>query len=160
MKINDDHMYHGAALTQIAEHPTFKAINAFWQNGKNLRAHSALMIPLASTFKYAGAPRGAAREYVFTFSKPNLDELKTLREHCTSVFVALICIQTKEICVISFGQLQKLVGLRKSVRGEEEDQYQILVAAPANKAAPCLCKPSVSKGHHARTRIGCTERVS
>jgi len=33
MRINDDHMYHGAALTQIVEHPTFKAVNAFWLNG-------------------------------------------------------------------------------------------------------------------------------
>lgn len=26
MKMNNDHMYHGAALTQIAEHPEFTAI--------------------------------------------------------------------------------------------------------------------------------------
>jgi hypothetical protein len=29
MKIDDDHMYHGAALIQIAEHPQFTAINSF-----------------------------------------------------------------------------------------------------------------------------------
>lgn len=29
MRINKDHKYHGAALTQIAEHTAFSAINAF-----------------------------------------------------------------------------------------------------------------------------------
>ena len=28
MKIRDDHMFHGAALIQIAEHPRFTAINS------------------------------------------------------------------------------------------------------------------------------------
>ena len=28
MRIHDDHMYHGAALIQVAEHKSFTAINA------------------------------------------------------------------------------------------------------------------------------------
>ena len=28
MKIDDDHLYHGSALLQITEHPTFTAINS------------------------------------------------------------------------------------------------------------------------------------
>jgi len=28
MNIDDNHMYHGAALIQIAEHPQFTAINS------------------------------------------------------------------------------------------------------------------------------------
>ena len=35
MKINDDHMFHGAALTQIAEHHQFTAINGI-RIGKKL----------------------------------------------------------------------------------------------------------------------------
>jgi len=35
--IDDDHMFHGAALTQIAEHPAFTAINSFEDNGDKSR---------------------------------------------------------------------------------------------------------------------------
>lgn len=34
MKIHDDHLYHGAALTQIAEDDQFTAINALKLGGK------------------------------------------------------------------------------------------------------------------------------
>ncbi len=38
MKINDDHMFHGAALTQIAEHELFTSINAVRGSGKLSRS--------------------------------------------------------------------------------------------------------------------------
>lgn len=133
MKINDDHMYHGAALTQIAEHPTFKAVNAFWQNGKKSHAAFRINDTTGIYLKYAAGPHGSAREYIFTFTRAHLDELMVLREHCTKVFVVLVCIKIKEICVISYGQLTQMIGLRKEVRGDEEDQYQVLVTAPPNK---------------------------
>jgi hypothetical protein len=133
MKINDDHMYHGAALTQIAEHPTFKAVNAFWLDGKKSQAAFRVNDGTGIFVKYASVPHGTAREYVFTFSSEHLTELATLREHCTQVFVVLVCIKIKEICVISYGQLTKLISLRKKMKGMDEGQYQILVTAPANK---------------------------
>lgn len=34
MKINKDHLYQGAALTQIAEHEKFTTLNAFIYKGK------------------------------------------------------------------------------------------------------------------------------
>lgn len=126
-------MYHGAALTQIAEHPTFKAINAFWQNGKKSSCAFRINDTTGIYIKYASGPRGLAREYIFTFTKTHLDELTTLREHCPRVFVVLVCIKTKEICVISYGQLQQMVNLRRRVRGQEEEQHQLLVTAPPNK---------------------------
>jgi len=133
MKINDDHMYHGAALTQIAEHPTFKAVNAFWLNGKKSHAAFRINDTTGIFVKYAGFPHGHVREYIFTFTKAHLDELAVLREHCTKVFLVLVCIKIKEICVLSYGQLQQMITLRKKTRTEEEDQYQVLVTAPPNK---------------------------
>ncbi len=35
--------------------------------------------------------------------------------------------------MISYGQLMQMVRLRKEMRTEDEDQYQILVTAPPNK---------------------------
>jgi hypothetical protein len=133
MRINDDHMYHGAALTQIAEHPTFKAINAFWQSGKKSGCAFRINDTTGIYLKYAGSPHGTAHEYTFTFTKQHLEDLLMLREHCSKVFVVLVCIRVKEICVLSLGQLQQLIRTRKQARGEEEEQYQILVTAPKNK---------------------------
>jgi Rad3-related DNA helicase len=133
MKINDDHMYHGAALTQIAEHPVFKAINAFWSNGRKSSCAFRINDSTGIYIKYAGAPRGAVGEYVFTFTQPHLEELRKLREHCSSVFAVLVCIGAKAICVLSYGQVMKFVKLRQDSKGEPEEQYQIMVTAPPNK---------------------------
>ena len=133
MKINDDHMYHGAALTQIAEHPTFKAINAFWLQGKKSSCAFRINDTTGIYVKYAQSPHGAAKEYTFTFTKPNLEELAKLRENCTRVFTVLVCIDAKEVCVLSYGQLLKFIELRSDELGEREDQYQVLVTARPNK---------------------------
>ena len=133
MKINDDHMYHGAALTQIAEHPVFKAINAFWSGGKKSSCAFRINDTTGIYIKYAGLPRGSASEYVFTFTQTHLDELTKLREHCTSVFGVFVCIGAKAICVLSYGQIMKFVKMRRDAKGDQEDQYQIFITAPANK---------------------------
>jgi hypothetical protein len=133
MKINDDHMYHGAALTQIAEHPVFKAINAFWSNGKKSSCAFRINDTTGIYIKYAGAPRGAANEYIFTFTQSHLNEFTKLREQCTSVFAVFVCIGAKGICVLSYGQVMKFVKMRRDAKGESEEQYQILVTAPLNK---------------------------
>ena len=133
MKINDDHMYHGAALTQIAEHPVFKAINAFWSNGKKSSCAFRINDTTGIYIKYAGVPRGSASEYVFTFTQTHLAELTKLREHCTSDFAVFVCIGAKAICTLSYGQVMKLIKLRQKARGESEEQYQIIITAPANK---------------------------
>jgi hypothetical protein len=133
MKINDDHMYHGAALTQIAEHPVFKAINAFWSSGKKSSCAFRINDSTGIYIKYAAAPHGSAREYIFTFRQTHLDELTKLRKHCTNVFAVLVCIKAKAICALTYGQIMNLVELRKRAKGEPEQQYQIIITAPANK---------------------------
>jgi hypothetical protein len=133
MKINDDHMYHGAALTQIAEHPVFKAVNAFWSSGKKSSCAFRINDTTGIYIKYAGAPRGSANEYVFTFTQTQLDEFTKLREHCTSVFAVFVCIGAKAICSLSYGQVMNLIKLRRNAKGGPEEQYQIMVTAHANK---------------------------
>lgn len=150
MKINDDHMYHGAALTQIAEHPVFKAINAFWSNGKKSSCAFRINDTTGIYIKYAGEPRGTAQEYVFTFTQAHLDELTKLREHCTSVFAILVCIGAKAICALSYGQIMKFVKMRKEAKGEAEEQYQIFVTAPVNKQF----RAYINKPHRKGVMIG------
>ena len=49
MKIDDDHMYHGAVLLQIAEHPRFTAINTIELSGQNLAVPTESMTALESS---------------------------------------------------------------------------------------------------------------
>ena len=58
MKINDDHMYHGAALTQIAEHPQFTAINAFKHANRPSRSAFRINDDIGVYLKYASKPKG------------------------------------------------------------------------------------------------------
>lgn len=133
MRINDDHMYHGAALTQIAEQPVFKSINAFWSKGKRSNCGFRINDSTGVYIKYAGSARGRTREYLFTFTEPHLREFNTLREHCPSVFAVLVCVGDKSICAASYGQIMDLIKLRADAKGCTEDQYQVIVEAPSNK---------------------------
>jgi hypothetical protein len=133
MRINDDHMYHGAALTQIAEHPAFTAINAFKINGDKSRCAFRVNDAIGTYIKYASEPKGKHGEYLFTFQQAHLDELAKLREKSGRVFAVLVCIKDKEICVLSQAELDKLIAIRRKWFGEPEEQYQIIVTAEANK---------------------------
>jgi hypothetical protein len=62
-----------------------------------------------------------------------LDELALLREKTGKIFAVLVCIPDKEICVLSDAELKRLIATRQKAFGGPEDQYQILVTAPANK---------------------------
>jgi hypothetical protein len=126
-------MYHGAALTQIAEHPAFTAINAFKDNGEKSRCAFRINDSIGIFIKYASAPKGPYSEYLFTFQKTHLDELALLRGKSGRVFAVLVCIKEKAICVLSGGELTTLIELRRNEFGGPEDQYQIIVTAPANK---------------------------
>jgi hypothetical protein len=75
MHINDDHLYHGAALTQIAEYPTFKAINAFNSDGEKSRSAFIVNHDTGIYLKYATSPNKRWKEYVFTFTEAHLEEL-------------------------------------------------------------------------------------
>ncbi|MBM3796683.1 MAG: hypothetical protein FJW31_22105 [Acidobacteria bacterium] len=126
-------MFDGAALTQIAEHPAFTAINAFKNNGDKSRCAFRINDGIGAFIKYATAPKGKYNEYLFTFQKSHLDELALLREKSAKVFAVLVCIKDKEICVLSEDELGQLIALRQKVFGGPEEQYQIIVTAPPNK---------------------------
>ena len=91
MKINDDHMYQGAGLTQIAEHDLFTSINAVKVSGKLSRSAFKVNDTIGVFIKYAKKPTNA--DYCFTFTKANKEELENLDKVCDTVFLALACIQ-------------------------------------------------------------------
>ncbi len=127
MKINDDHMYHGAALIQIAEHPQFTAINAFKYKKGISRSSFAVNDLIGVYLKYASQPTQPHQEYVFNFNQPHLDELKDLRKQKEKVFLGLVCVGAKQICCISYERLHDLIMKRADAKGQQEDTYSVLV---------------------------------
>lgn len=134
MRINDDHMYHGAALTQIAEHPSFTAINVFKTDDGKSRSAFKINDSIGVYLKYASRPTGAAKEYVFTFTGSHLKEIADLKAKSEKVFVVLVCIAEREICVLPVSELESLIAARTKRNKAPEAQYQALVTAPANKS--------------------------
>lgn len=134
MRINEDHLYHGAALTQIAEYPTFKAINAFSANGEKSRSAFTVNHDTGVYLKYASKPNSSG-EYVFTFSADNLGELAALKEqYHKRVFVVFICRKAREICVMTVDQFEAKIKQREGAKGESESNYQLLVTLPQGKS--------------------------
>ncbi|WP_422035172.1 hypothetical protein [Reyranella sp.] len=133
MKIDDDHMYHGAALIQIAEHPEFTAINSAKLKGVVQENTFQVNQSVAIHLKYASKPNKAHSEYVFTFHKHHLQMLKALEQKSDKVFIGLVCVEARQICCISHRELEDLIATREAKKGAPEDQYTLLVTVPSGK---------------------------
>jgi hypothetical protein len=133
MKIHDDHMYHGSALIQIAEHPEFTAINSLMVKGHVLHNSYRINDVIGVHFKYASTPTKAWQEYPFTFPEDELDELSQIRNVVEKLFLGLVCVKDREICCLSYEQLKGLIDARKAEKGAPENQYVVLVTAPKNQ---------------------------
>ncbi|MBE7491077.1 MAG: hypothetical protein HS108_04890 [Planctomycetes bacterium] len=134
MHIHDDHMYHGAGLIQIAEHPTFKAINALNVGGKKSEVAYRINDNIAAYFKYCNEPKSRFNEYRFGFTTEHLEELDRIAEANERTFVVLVCVRAREICCISYQQLQDLVTARREAKGEDESTYVVCVTAQQGKS--------------------------
>ncbi len=133
MNIHDDHMYHGAALIQIAEHELFTAINSLKCDGAIISVAYRINDDIAVYLKYASKPTKAFKEYPFTFTKHQLEELERISKVNPKEFVVMVCVRDREICCITYGQLMSLVALRQKAKGSPEEQYVVLVTAPKGK---------------------------
>ena len=138
MRIHKNHLYHGAALLQIAEDPHFKAINAIMlEKGASRSAYEIFgqaKRRSAVYLKYATSPTQAYDEYVFNFDKSQLAELQEIADVVPKVFVVLVCVRAEHICCLPYKKLLKLIDQRKKERGADESMYTVLVTAPQNKS--------------------------
>ena len=134
MKVHDDHMYHGAALIQIAEHPQFTAINSLRIRGNTVGNSYQINNDIAVSLKYAGTPVGRFNEYVFNFTQANLAELASIKDGYPKCFLALVCVQDREICCLPADELLSLAERRKIAAGRKEDVYSLLVTAPKGRS--------------------------
>lgn len=150
MKIDDDHMYHGAALMQIAEHEQFTAINSF--KGKLAQYENVFRIngDIAVYLKYASNPTQTHHEYVFTFNKAHRAELEAISNAVPKTFLALVCVKAREVCCLTYAQLLLLIERRRKDVGHVEDQYTLLVTAQKNEGLHAY----VNKSHARNTKLG------
>lgn len=134
MKIQDEHLYHGAALIQIAENANFTAINALRIGSEVVSSAYKINDHIAVYFKYAVSPHGSYKEYGFTFTSDHVTLLRRVAVVNGSAFIALVCVGAREVCVITVDQLAELIARRQKANGGQEDQYTLLVTAEAGKS--------------------------
>ena len=132
MKINDDHMYHGAALTQVAEHDLFTSINAVRFSDRLSRSSFRINETIGLFLKYAGKRIGS--DYIFTFSKENKKELESLKRRCELVFISMVCVEDRQICCISLDEFNAWLKKRSAALRKHEDISTVLVNLLRGKA--------------------------
>ncbi len=145
MHIHDDHLYHGAALIQVAEDHQFTAINSLKSGGAIVPVAYKINDEIALYLKYASKPKPPFKEYPFTFHKDHLDQLAQIAKSNPKTFIALVCVKDREICCLSYAQFQSLITRRKTEKGSDEDQYVILVTAPMGKGLRVYVNPPGQK---------------
>ena len=126
-------MFHGAALTQIAEHDQFTSINAVRIDGHLSRSAFKINDTIGVYLKYATEPK-AGTDYVFTFTSDNKAELESLATRCDNVFVSMVCVHDRQICCISYDELLAWLEARETALGNDEDTSTVLVGLPRGKA--------------------------
>src|ERR1700730_747615 len=143
MRINDDHMYHGSALTQLAEHPQFTAINALHKGAQKSRSAFRVNDDVGIYLKYATAATKPFDEYPFTFLQQHIDEVEALFHKTEKVYVILVCVQAKQICCIRRNELQDLLHSGSSLGATMKHFTPFLSHAPRAKALECMSMSQV-----------------
>jgi hypothetical protein len=134
MHIDDDHLYHGAALIQVAEDPNFTAINSLRTAGGVLHNAYRINHDIGLYLKYCAKPTAPFDEYQFTFTVAHLEELEAITSVSLKAFIALVCVEDRHICCITYARLLGLVNARRKSKGSDEQQYAILATLEKGKA--------------------------
>jgi hypothetical protein len=115
MRIDDNHLYHGAALIQIAEHEQFTAINSLMNSAGKSRSAYRINTDIAVYLKYAAKPAKSYDEFIFTFQERQLDELAAIANSLPKLFLAMVCV--REICCLPYQRLIEMIAARERERG-------------------------------------------
>lgn len=152
MRIDQDHLYYGAAIIQVAEHPSFTAINDFKTNGRPVRCAYWVNQDIGLYLKYRSTPDRTARwgkvkakEYSFSFNRDARKTIRQMAKHSDKVYVGLVCVEDRQICCLSVEEFNRLVSLRRSEVGKNEDQYVVWVALPKNSKFRAYVTPAARK---------------
>jgi len=101
MRIRQHHLWHGAALQQIAEYHEFTAINRIDGGGRCAYLIND-KIPLWVKYR-------SESPYHFTFTLDDQRKIETLYERYNDqIWIALVCGKLREICLLSYYQYRTL----------------------------------------------------
>jgi hypothetical protein len=158
VKIEDQHIYHGAALTQIAEADQFTAINPLDLMQKRLSSAFRINDNIGVYLKYNSVKARPNGEFPFVFSQDNLKELAGMADHLKlkKVFVVLVCYKARQVCVITLQRLKEMIAIREKVANKTEDQHVVLVTAPKNSYLRVYMNVPGKKGQllkHTETKV-------
>lgn len=134
MRIDKNHLYHGAALLQIAEDSHFTAINPIWLKKGVARNAYCINDKVAVYLKYASNPTPAYDEFVFNFDRDHLAELEEIARLVPKIFLALVCVSARHICSLPYDDLLELVRGRRTRKEAPEDTYAVLVTAAEGRS--------------------------
>ncbi len=144
MRINKKHLYHGAVLYQIADHPQFTAINALTDTNSAFRIND----DIAVCPKYASEPIGSRGEYRFNFTADQLDEVKSIIDRDIELHFALVCVKANSICGLAYDELKRLLSARRKSFGASESQYVVFVRFEKGKSFRVNMDASGKKGFY------------
>lgn len=128
MKIQTQDFYHGAALTQIVEHESFKALN----KGSARYGHYLINADCHLFIRYSANDNSP---WSFTLTSEQLQGISNIAESQASLFIGLVCGETT-ICLLSQDQLSQLIDIASA------DSQWIKVDSPPNSS----CRVSGSTG--------------
>jgi hypothetical protein len=143
MNIAADHMYHGAALIQIAEHPQFTSINSLKVKSEVVRNTFEINDGIGIHLKYASKPNGKYEEYAFTFTSDHLGRVDKVTH---KLFLGLVCVEGKHICALPYPDFAELIERRRNDKKANEDQYTLLLTLPKDSAFRVYVSPAGNKG--------------
>ncbi len=108
MKIQTMHLYHGAVLTQITEHPAFKALNKV----EPLYGHYLVNHDTRIIVKYLNRPTTA---WSFQFSVKELQAIRADLKLTHNVYLCLVCGQ-ETICALNNEEFSGLIDIDADTR--------------------------------------------
>lgn len=136
-RIQCEDLLHGAGLTQIAEHPTFTAINPFETGGRRLRKSFLVNNNIGVYLKYRCEPSQAGT-YYFPFDGVELANIGLLADHREQTFIVLICATLPEgqsitnnngdICALPYQDFTDLIERLRQARPGHTGNFQICVS--------------------------------
>src|SRR3990172_9424647 len=123
MAIQDQDLYHGAAIVPIVEHPRFKAIN---KPRGSVRGEYLLNADTPLLVKYATGPNTSGK-WTFDFTAEHLRTARRLDDrHPGRFFVVFVCVK-RAVCALTWSELSVLVTLGS------QKQQTVYVEVPKGK---------------------------
>lgn len=104
MKIQEQDLYHGAALTQIVEHISFKALN----RASTKYGHYLVNTDRHVFVKYRKPNRSP---WQHTLSEDEVDAMATEIKNGHAVFLCLVCGSTS-VCALNSSEIQTLLEIK------------------------------------------------